>query len=156
MLAKSRFRQKAIIAGFRSGLEEDVCKQLKKAKIKYGYEQIKFKYLIPASSHFYTPDFVLFNGVVVETKGRWILEDRKKLKLIKEQYPNLDLRIVFNNSRAKIRKGAKTTYAQICERLKIPFADKEIPADWMTEKLNNKSLKIIEKMGHKNDNKKNR
>lgn len=142
----SSIRKRAIIAGYRSGLEEDVQKQLKKAKVKNEYESIRITYVIPSSSHVYTPDFLLWNGIVIETKGRWVLEDRRKLALIKEQYPNLDLRMVFNRSKSKIRKGSKTTYADICKKLGIPFADKWIPEEWMKEKRNLKSIKIIEKM----------
>jgi len=151
--AKKRFRHTAILKGFRSGLEEDIYIQLRKARIKHEYEKVKISYIIPSSNHIYTPDFVLENGIIVETKGRWVLEDRKKIALIRRQYPKLDLRMVFNYSKAKIRKGSKTTYASICEKLGIPYADKEIPKEWLTEKPNNKSLKIIEKMRGSNEKK---
>ena len=150
MWTSTSIRKRAIIAGYRSGLEEDVQKQLKKAKVKNEYESIRITYFIPRSSHVYTPDFILWNGIVIETKGRWVLEDRRKLALIKEQYPNLDLRMVFNRSKSKIRKGSKTTYADVCKKLGIPFADKWIPEEWMKEKRNLKSIKIIEKMRSEN------
>ena len=47
---------------------------------------------------------------------------------------------------SKIRKGSKTTYSKICEKLGIPFADKEIPIQWLKEKPNKRSMKIIEKL----------
>jgi len=151
--SKKRFRATALIKGFRSGLEEDIYIQLRKARIKHEYEKVKISYIIPSSNHIYTPDFVLENGIIVETKGRWVLEGRKKITLIKRQHPNLDLRMVFNYSKAKIRKGSKTTYASICEKLGIPYSDKEIPTEWLCEKPNNKSLKIIEKMRGSNEKK---
>ena len=146
-------RKRAIIAGYRSGLEEDVQKQLKKARIKNEYESIRIAYFIPQSRHTYTPDFLLWNGIVIETKGRWVLEDRRKLALIKEQYPSLDLRMIFNRSKSKIRKGSKTTYADVCKKLGIPFADKWIPEAWLKEKPKKRSLKIIETMRCKNGKK---
>lgn len=145
-LIKHRLRQTAILKGYRSGLEEDISKQLRKLKIKFEYESTKLPYLVPSISRIYTPDFILANGIVLETKGRWLLEDRKKIELIKEQYPLLDLRMIFNYSKSKIRKGSKTTYSKICEKLGIPFADKEIPIQWLKEKPNKRSIKIIEKL----------
>lgn len=133
-------------AGYRSGLEQRIQEQLDAAGCKAQYEPFKIPYVIPVSNHNYTPDFVLENGIVIETKGRWVLEDRKKIALLKEQYPNLDLRMVFSNSNSRIRKGAKSRYKDVCEKLEIPYADKEIPDDWLAAKPNRKSLKILEKM----------
>ena len=53
--------------GFRSGLEERIAEQLDKLGIEYKYEEVKLKYIKPASEHIYTPDFVLPNGIIVET-----------------------------------------------------------------------------------------
>ena len=136
-------RQRAIQAGYRSGLEERVQEQLRLLKCDAKFEPFKIPYLVPASKHTYLPDFVLPNGIVIETKGRWDLASRKKHKLLKEQYPDLELRMVFSNSRAKISKGAKSRYSDICERLGILYADKEVPVDWVTEPANKKSLKAI-------------
>jgi hypothetical protein len=142
-MRKSRPTQRAIAAGYRSGLEQTIEQQLKNAGCKAEYEPFKIPYVVPASDHKYTPDFVLENGIVIETKGRWDLDSRKKHKLLREQYPDLDLRMVFTNSNARISKGAKTRYRDVCEKLGILYADKEVPADWIKEPANKKSLKII-------------
>ena len=104
---------------------------LKRKKVKFKYESEKVSFVVPAKSRTYTPDFFLSNGIIIETKGRWTLEDRKKHLLIKEQNPNLDIRIVFQNENQKIRKGSKTTYADFCNKHGILFASKEIPEDWL-------------------------
>ncbi len=135
--------RRALMAGYRSGLEDRVEKELKKAGCKAEYEPFKIPYVVPATDHKYTPDFVLENGIVIETKGRWDIDSRKKHKLIRQQYPDLDLRMVFSNSKSKIRKGAKTRYCDECEKLGIPYADKSVPIEWIQEKTNKKSLKII-------------
>ena len=44
----------------------------------------------------YTPDFLLPNGIIIETKGRFTPEDRRKHLLIKKQHPDLDIRFVFS------------------------------------------------------------
>lgn len=138
--------KRAIQAGYRSGLEQRVQDQLKEAGCNAEYEPFKIPYVVPTSNHNYTPDFVLENGIVIETKGRWDLDSRKKHKLLKEQYPDLDLRMVFSNSNGKIRKGSKTRYCDECVKLGLPYADKLIPEAWMAEPANKKSLKIIKKI----------
>ncbi len=124
-------RQAAVKHGYRSGLEEDIDTILKQRGVDGQYEQHTISYIKPATNHTYTPDFRLPNGIYVETKGRFVLEDRKKHLLIKQQNPNLDIRFVFQNSKAKIRKGSKTTYADWCIKHGFIFADKEIPTEWL-------------------------
>lgn len=134
MRAKRSTRSKAIAAGYRSGLEEKIALQLADAGVAYGYENCTVKYTKPASEHKYTPDFSLSNGVVIETKGRFTKSDRDKHLLIKDQRPELDIRFVFSNSRAKLYKGSKTTYGDWATKHGFQWADKEIPKEWLTVK----------------------
>jgi len=124
-------RQAALVAGYRSGLEVDIDKILKDNGIDGEYEQHKISYTKPATQHKYTPDFRLPNGIFIETKGRFVLADQQKHILIKAQSPELDIRFVFQNSKNKIRKGSKTTYADWCIKHGFLYADKDIPADWL-------------------------
>ena len=119
--------------GYRSGLEESVDALLKQSGVDGQYEQHKVMYVVPVSYHEYTPDFRLPNGIFVETKGRFVLEDRKKHILIKQQHPELDIRFVFQNSRNKIRKGSPTTYADWCKKHGFLYADKTIPQEWLDQ-----------------------
>tara|TARA_B100001778_G_C18589726_1_gene631676 strand:- start:614 stop:1024 length:411 start_codon:yes stop_codon:yes gene_type:complete len=130
----SKARANAIKHGYRSGFEHKVSEQLNEAKIKFEYEKTVISYIKPETNHTYTIDFTLPNGILVETKGRWVLEDRKKHLLIKNQHPELDIRLVFQNSKGKIRKGSKTTYADFCDKNEIIWADKTIPTSWYNEK----------------------
>jgi hypothetical protein len=118
--------------GFRSGLEEKVGEQLKKLYGSVEYETEKIKYTIN-EVRTYTPDFKLPNGIIIETKGRFTPDDRKKHLLIKEQYPDLDIRFVFSNSNNKIRKGSKTSYADWCSKNGFLYTDKLIPEEWLEE-----------------------
>lgn len=120
--------------GYRSGLEESVDALLKESGIDAQYEQHKVLYTIPVSYHEYTPDFRLPNGIFIETKGRFVLDDRKKHILIKQQHPELDIRFVFQNSKNKIRKGSPTTYADWCKKHGFLYADKTIPQEWLNER----------------------
>ena len=121
--------RQAIKHGYRSGLEERVSEELDKSGVKYEYETQKIKYRVE-EDRTYTPDFILPNGIIVETKGRFTTADRKKHLLIQKQHPKLDIRFVFQNSRAKLYKGAKSTYAQWCDKNGFMYADKSIPEEW--------------------------
>lgn len=91
----------------------------------------------------YTPDFVLSNGIIVETKGRFTSADRNKHIEIHKQHPELDIRFVFSNSRAKIYKGAKSSYADWCKRHGFQYADKDIPEAWLKEEPKSSGLKGV-------------
>lgn len=120
----------AIKNGYRSGLEERVSRELEDAGVKYEYEVLKIPYDI-IEQRKYTPDFVLSNSVIVETKGRFTTADRKKHLLIQKQHPDLDIRFVFQNSKAKLYKGSKSTYGQWCDKHGFMYADKSIPEGWL-------------------------
>lgn len=130
--AKSK-KARGLVKGYRSGLEEQINQQLSKHGIEGQYEQHTICYTKPATDHKYTPDFRLPNGIFIETKGRFVTEDRKKHLLIKQQNPSLDIRFVFQNSKGKIRKGSKTTYADWCIKHGFLYSDKEIPVEWLLE-----------------------
>jgi len=119
--------------GFKSGLEESVSNQIASRGLSVEYESEEVSYIIPASEHTYHPDFKLPNGIRVETKGRFVLADRKKHLLVKQQNPELDIRFVFTNSKNKINKKSKTTYADWCEKNGFKYADKVIPDEWFSE-----------------------
>jgi len=117
---------------FRSGLEEKVASNLDEAGVEFCYEAVKIYYDVVETRR-YTPDFTLPNGILVETKGRFTAEDRKKHLLIKKQQPLLDIRFVFQNSNQKINKGSKTSYADWCNKHGFLYADKLIPKEWTND-----------------------
>jgi len=129
--SKSKVRANAIKHGYRSGFEHKVSEQLSESKIKFQYENTVINYIKPETQHKYTIDFTLPNGILIETKGRWVAEDRKKHLLIKKQHPELDIRIVFQSAKTKIRKGSKTTYGDYCDKHGIPWEEKNIPESWL-------------------------
>lgn len=119
--------------GFRSGLEDVVAQQLRVLGIEPEYEEHRIAFIRPARGSKYTPDFRLPNGIFIETKGRFVTDDRQKHILIKQQHPEYDIRFVFSNSRDRISKTSKTTYADWCVKNGFKFADKLIPKDWINE-----------------------
>jgi hypothetical protein len=115
--------------GYRSGLEAEVAKQLETQGVQFEYETKRIPYL---SQSKYIPDFILPNGIIIEAKGRLTQEDRSKMRKVKEQHPDLDIRFVFTRSSARLSKTSKTTYAEWCQKYGFPFADKVVPLEWIT------------------------
>ena len=131
MNSRSSTRKRALKAGYRSGLEEQTAKDLKKREVPFSYEERKIKWL-DSKIRTYTPDFELPNGVIVETKGRFVAADRRKHLEIKKQFGDkYDIRFVFTNSRAKLYKGAKSSYGDWCDKHGFLYADKTIPEEWL-------------------------
>jgi len=124
-------QQVLLMHGVRSGLEDKVCQDLSARGVKYEYESVKLRYTRPASEHTYTPDIVLPNHVILELKGRLTVQDRQKMILVKKQHSDLDIRFVFSNSKTKISKGSKTTYADWCIKNGFPYCDKTVPDEWL-------------------------
>lgn len=121
--------------GYRSGLEEVIGESLTLQGVRFDFEKLIIVFSVPARKSKYKPDFhLLDNGIIVETKGRFVTKDRQKHLLIKEQHPHLDIRFVFSRSKATISKTSKTTYAMWCDKHGFKYADKVIPDAWLREK----------------------
>lgn len=140
---KRNFRTHAARA-YRSGLEVAVGALLATAGIAAQYESFRVPYTVPEKAHTYTPDWLLPNGIVLETKGIWETEDRQKHLLVRQQHPDLDIRMVFSNAKAKLRKGSPTTYAMFCDKHGILWAHKVPPTSWLTEPVNAASKGAVE------------
>lgn len=134
--------------GYRSGLELKTAKYLDDLLIKYKYEKVKIEWE-DLTYRTYTPDFVLYNGIIIETKGMFTAADRKKHLAIKKQHPELDIRFVFENSNRRLRKGAKTKYYQWCIKYDFDYHDRIIPEEWLKEKGKDKYPKFIKFSGSK-------
>lgn len=126
-------RKVTIQRAHRSGLETKVASQLSAHGVEGVYETVVIRFVRPEAKARYTPDFPLPNGIVVETKGRFLSDDRQKHKHIKAQHPNLDIRFVFSNAKARLNKKSNTTYADWCEQYGFQWADKWIPETWINE-----------------------
>lgn len=132
-------------AEHRSGLEDNIAQQIKRAKKKVSYEEYSLQYVIPASEHTYTPDFILPNNIIIEAKGIFDIDDRKKHLLVREMYPHLDIRFVFSNPNHKLYKGAKSTYAQWCQKHGYQYAKGLIPSAWFDEPKGTRCLDGLQK-----------
>lgn len=113
---------------FRSAFERTLDAQLKRAGIGYKYEPIKIKYTI---SHNYKPDWVLDNGIILEAKGYFRRGDVAKMRAVKAQNPDLDIRFIFMDADKKI-SGQKQTHGDWCTRHGFPYASERVPVEWLT------------------------
>jgi len=94
-------------AKYRSGLEKQTALVLSECQKKVRYELLKIEWE-DLRYRTYTPDFQLDNGIFIETKGIFDSEDRRKHVEVRKQHPELDIRFVFSNAKAKLYKGAKS------------------------------------------------
>ena len=102
---------------YKSGFEVKVAKSLHQQKVAFEYEAQKFPFVQPAKKRAYTPDFILPEvGISVECKGKLTKAERDKLLWVKEQWPELNLILLFMRARNFIRKGSKTRYSDWAEK----------------------------------------
>ena len=116
--------------GFRSRFEFEFAQYLAKNKLNMNMKKISLDTLYrlnPILPSFYLKDY----GFYLELKGNLDVTDRVKHLLVKEQNPTLDVRFIFPNSKKKIYKGSKTTYATWCDRHGFLYADNRIPNIWL-------------------------
>ena len=144
MLQKRRHNSRR----YRSGLEREVAAFLKDNQTRVRYEVLKIEGE-DLRYRTYTPDFILDNGIIIETKGIFDSEDRRKHMEIRKQHPELDIRFVFSNSMSKLYKGSKSRYYNWCDKNEFLWAHRVIPEAWLKEKGRPTRKKYIEFKGKK-------
>ena len=94
----------------------------------FEYESVPLTYVLTSV---YTPDFVLPNGVIVETKGLFDSDDRRKMLAVKAQHPALDIRLCFQKADVRLSRAPRSlTYAQWAKRHGFPWCEGNIPTTW--------------------------
>lgn len=110
-----------------------MANSLMESGVDFTYEEDTLHYVVPAQTHTYRPDFKLPNGVFVETKGRWTAQDRKKMSLVIEQHPELNIHMLFALDN-KISPNSRTCYSDWCTKRGIVHAfGTEVPKEWLRE-----------------------
>jgi hypothetical protein len=116
------------MSNYRSRLEERLARWLELNNHPFEYETLKLSYTLQSV---YTPDFILPNGVIIEAKGYFKPEDRRKMLAVQKAYPHLDIRLVFQQPYNTLTKTSKTTYAAWAEKHNFPWAAAhKIPDEW--------------------------
>ena len=115
--------------------EERVISDLTERGVPYKYEPEKIAYTV---ERHYIPD-LLINQMWVELKGYFRQDAQRKMKAIKAQHPDMDIRFVFQKADspiqgAKKRKdGSKMTCAEWADRQGFVWAEATIPEEWLNE-----------------------
>lgn len=134
--------------GYRSGLEKKLSDALTALKVEFSYESLKIEWE-DLAYRTYTPDFILNNGIIIESKGMFTTADRRKHLMIHKQHPKLDIRFIFENSRRRLSKGAKSSYGEWCYKHGFLYDTRVVPEAWLKEKGKNKHGKFIAFKGTK-------
>lgn len=116
---------------YRSWYEVYTAIQLLEESVFFEYEKEYLLYLEPAQVRKYRPDFKI-GRFIIETKGRWTPADRKKMGLVIEQNPELDIRMLFQRDNT-ITKKSKIRYSDWCEKRGITYAIGKVPKEWIEE-----------------------
>jgi len=116
---------------FRSKFEARVAAGLRNQGVSFEYEALTLPYQLELE---YRPDFILPNGVIVETKGAFPTEDRRKMLAVKRQHPELDIRICFMKADVKLSRAPRSiTYWQWAEKAGFLWCEGAIPHSWLTD-----------------------
>lgn len=127
MVRKRSTKKKKVI--HRSGYEDRVIADLDSRSVSFEYEPFGLSYTIEAT---YTPDLELANGLIVECKGYFDYEARRKMLAVKRSNPGLDIRMLFVRDNP-IRKGTAYRYSDWCRANGFPFhVGEQVPESWVT------------------------
>lgn len=139
--AQRNARARGFTENFRSGLELNVAMALRSMGVAYEFEGETIHYVVPAADHKYTPDFKIVTRsgrtIYIETKGRMEGPDRKKHLYLREQHPDLDIRLVFSNPYTWDRRARTRSYAKWADAHGITWCSrsqlKKKLAEWANE-----------------------
>ena len=134
-MARRKLKGKA--AGFRSGYEERIYNNAVDHQRELAYEpkDSTLHYTKPARRAKYIPDFVLKNGIIVESKGRLTATDRAKMLQVKADNPESDIRFLFQRANNRITRSPNSmTYWQWAEKHDFRWYEGDnIPQEWFDE-----------------------
>lgn len=120
----------------RSGFEKKIMLALDTLGIPYEYETEHIKFTQPQKARYYIPDIILRTKdnrkIYVELKGKFDRDSQSKMRWVKEQNPELDIRLVFMRDN-KMTKSAKKTYTDWAEQYGFQYAVGAIPYEWLEE-----------------------
>lgn len=123
----------------RSGYEKKVRSYLESEKIPFEYETERIPYTVPEAKKNYIPDWKVKTRtgktIYVESKGLLNAAGRSKMRLVVEQNPDKDIRLLFQRNN-KLNRTSKTTYVMWSTKHGIKCAVSStgcIPKEWTDE-----------------------
>ena len=119
----------------KSTFEERVIADLTSRNVPHEYEPIKLAYHVERN---YIPDLRVGN-MIIELKGYFRQDSQRKMKAVKAQHPELDIRFVFQRGSSTIqgskkrKDGTKMTCMEWAERNGFVWAETTIPKEWLND-----------------------
>lgn len=125
---------------YRNKFEKNTGDRLDELGANFSYESESLEYYVSGK---YIPDFIIrtksANKVYVETKGNGRSFDgasRRKLIAVKQQHPEVDIRIVFYSDGKigpKRKDGSFMRQSDWAVKYGFQYAIREIPDEWLAE-----------------------
>lgn len=133
---RKRNKNREDMGGFRSLFEKGFAEQCDGNGISFDYETEKIMWTLPPLP--YTPDFIFEKSdgskMYIEMKGYLYDADKRKMRAVKEQHPDLDIRIIFQKASNKITKAKNSkTYGAWAKYYGFPWAEGRMPSAWKKE-----------------------
>lgn len=145
---------------YASKFEERIARELEGANVQFAYERYSYEYDEPLRKNrarcadcdstnllrtgWYTPDFFLESGVIIETKGRFTAADRRKMQAVKADHPDLNLVMLFMRDN-KIHRNSKTFYSDWCMENGYDYAIGHPKEEWLHEKVDKKKPSVSQR-----------
>ena len=113
--------------------EARVISDLDERGVAYKYEPEKLAYYV---ERHYSPDLAV-GTMIVELKGYFRQDAQRKMKAVKAQHPELDIRFVFQNASATVqgakkrKDGSKMTCKEWADRNGFMWAEGTVPEEWL-------------------------
>lgn len=139
-------RQRVHKGGKRSGFEVTTAAILDAHGVDYEYESLVFTYTEKLRKNLaecgacgskdlirtgrYTPDFVLASGLIIETKGRFDAQDRRKMLAVRDEYTDYRFVMLFMRDN-RISRRSGTYYSDWCLTNDFEFAIGEPLKEWL-------------------------
>jgi hypothetical protein len=133
----------ASLTPLRNALERTNSELLRQRGEHTPYEAFRIRF--DSGRRTYTPDFILANGIIIETKGYFRPEDREKHLTIRSEHPDLDVRFVFSNAQNRLSQFATDTYADWCHEHGFQFGVHTVPVLWQMEGGGKKRIDALAK-----------
>lgn len=123
---------------YRSWFEVDIAIDALERDIVFEYEKEHLIWIEPEKVRKYCPDYFVKTKtgklIIIEGKGRWTADDRKKICYVTEQNPKLDVRMLFERDNTLSKAPNSKTYTEWCAKKGIKCAvGRKIPEEWMDE-----------------------
>lgn len=115
---KRTWEYEAVVLDYEQKVYKGVCADCGSSEVK--------------SARKYTPDWLLPNGILVESKGNFTPKNRTLMLDVIEANPDRDIRMLFQADNFMTRKKVGR-YSDWCNKKGIKYAIGRIPDEWFEE-----------------------